>query len=166
MDVLLDAHVVDVFAGSGALGIEALSRGAATCTFVERDRRALDALRSNVEALKLGSRVTIVPADATMALSRVSAASVMLADPPYGFEQWAQILISSPAPFVVAESSGRIGAIEGWRTTREKRYGRAFVTFFERGGEPASELLEASGEHDGIFGDDELPASAVSEDVR
>jgi 16S rRNA (guanine966-N2)-methyltransferase len=166
MDLFLDTHVVDVFAGSGALGIEALSRGAATCTFIERDRRALDALRANVEALKLGSRVTVIPADATMALSRVLPASVMLADPPYDFGQWSEILAQSPAPFVVAESAGRIGAIDGWRSTREKRYGRAFVTFLERGEDIEEDIDdEFDGDAD-LAGADELPASAATEDVR
>ena len=53
------ARVLDCFAGSGALGLEALSRGAATCTFVERDRAALDALRANVAALGVGDRCTV-----------------------------------------------------------------------------------------------------------
>jgi 16S rRNA (guanine966-N2)-methyltransferase len=162
MDLLLDAHVVDVFAGSGALGIEALSRGAATCTFVERDRRALDALRENVDALKLSSRVTVIPADATLALTRVLPASVMLADPPYGFEQWAEVLAHSPAPFVVAESSRQIGTIDGWRSTREKRYGRAFVTFLERGEQLADEVDDEAE----TVSPDELHVSPRTHDVR
>ena len=54
------AAVADLFAGSGALGIEALSRGAASCVFVERDRAALQALRANIAALGLAGRATVV----------------------------------------------------------------------------------------------------------
>ena len=57
------AAVADLFAGSGALGIEALSRGAATCVFVERDRAVLQALRANIAALGLTQRTTVVTSD-------------------------------------------------------------------------------------------------------
>src|SRR3954451_2504981 len=57
------ATVVDLFAGTGALGIEALSRGAAHATFVDRDRIAVDTVRRNLDATKLGDQATIVRAD-------------------------------------------------------------------------------------------------------
>jgi 16S rRNA (guanine966-N2)-methyltransferase len=82
--------VLDLFAGSGALGLEALSRGAREAVFVERDRRALDILRSNVESLGAHDYARIVPADAL----RPSLApglpggpfSLLFADPPYRIE--------------------------------------------------------------------------------
>lgn len=74
--------VADLFAGSGALGIEALSRGAATCLFVEQDRAALDALKSNLA--KLGARAD-VRATSVLALGpAVAPLDVMMLDPPYG----------------------------------------------------------------------------------
>ena len=57
-------RVADVFAGSGSMGLEALSRGAASCCFFERDREALDALRQNLDALHVGGAATIVTRDA------------------------------------------------------------------------------------------------------
>lgn len=75
-------RVADLFAGSGALGIEALSRGAAQCTFVEQDGAALDALRANLAAL---GAVGEVRAQSVMALPLAPAPyDVVLLDPPYG----------------------------------------------------------------------------------
>ena len=77
-------HVADLFAGSGALGLEALSRGAASCLFVEQDPAAVKAIRSNVEALDARSRAT-VQAGSVMSLSPAKAAhDLILLDPPYG----------------------------------------------------------------------------------
>jgi 16S rRNA (guanine966-N2)-methyltransferase len=78
--------VVDLFAGSGALGLECLSRGAAHCTFVERGRTALRTLEANVAALGAGERVHIVRADALGYVERLAAGAfdLALADPPYG----------------------------------------------------------------------------------
>lgn len=76
-------RVADLFAGSGALGLEALSRGAAHCLFVEQDRAALDAIRANITALDARAR-TQVDAGSVMAL-RASAQpyDLLLLDPPY-----------------------------------------------------------------------------------
>ncbi len=85
----LDGQVVlDLFAGSGALGLEALSRGAARAAFVERDRRALQALRANITALGLAEGQAIVrPGDATRlardAVARAEAYDLVFLDPPY-----------------------------------------------------------------------------------
>lgn len=77
-----DLRVADLFAGSGALGFEALSRGAAHCTFVEQDRAALDALRAN--AAKLGVNAD-VRAQSVLAVGAVPAPyDLILMDPPYG----------------------------------------------------------------------------------
>ena len=79
-----DLSVMDLFAGSGALGFEALSRGAAHCLFVEQNRAALDALRANVAALCAGGAADI-RAGSVMALGQARRAyDVLLLDPPYG----------------------------------------------------------------------------------
>ena len=76
-----DLRVADLFAGSGALGLEALSRGAASCTFVEQDRLALDALRANVAALKATADIR---AQSVMALAATREPfDLILMDPPY-----------------------------------------------------------------------------------
>lgn len=80
---VVDARVLDLYAGSGSLGLEALSRGAASCVFVERDRRATTALRRNLDAVGLGGE--IVAADVERFLGTTTAASdLAFVDPPYG----------------------------------------------------------------------------------
>lgn len=128
--LLVDAVVLDLFAGTGAMGIEALSRGASRCIFVERDRRALDVLRRNIDSLGLGARSEIVAGDATASASR--AADIVIADPPYGFDGWDRLIGSVTAGFVVTEADSPVGAPEGWETVRERRYGRTHVTFLSR----------------------------------
>jgi 16S rRNA (guanine(966)-N(2))-methyltransferase RsmD len=80
-----DARVLDLFAGSGSLGLEALSRGAASCCFVESDPRALAALRANVAKLRLGERARIVRGDAFAFVRDVASPSfdLVFVDPPY-----------------------------------------------------------------------------------
>jgi 16S rRNA (guanine966-N2)-methyltransferase len=76
--------VADLFAGSGALGLEALSRGAAHCLFVENDRAALDAIRANAKSLEAGARAS-VEAGSVMALRAArEPLDLILLDPPYG----------------------------------------------------------------------------------
>src|SRR3989441_12933158 len=81
------ARVLDLFAGAGGVGLEALSRGAAHATFVERDARAVAALAANVRALGVGSRARVVRAEVGRALGRLAAAGerydVVFLDPPY-----------------------------------------------------------------------------------
>jgi 16S rRNA (guanine966-N2)-methyltransferase len=77
------AHVLDAFAGTGALGLEALSRGAAEAVFIERDRTALVALRANVAACRAEPQCRIIPGDACRPPAGTPCSLVFL-DPPYG----------------------------------------------------------------------------------
>jgi 16S rRNA (guanine966-N2)-methyltransferase len=83
--VVVGARVVDLYAGTGALGLEALSRGASFATFVESDRRALEALVRNVEALRERARTRILPIAVTRAVTNLAGddASLIFCDPPY-----------------------------------------------------------------------------------
>lgn len=131
LDVLVGAKVCDLYAGSGALGIEAISRGASHCTFVEKDRAALSAIHANIGALGLTGRTRVVAGDA----SRMSAGldvDLAFVDPPYGFAGWDELLAGLTAPFVVAEGDAEVGAPDGWESIRAKRYGRTWVTFLRR----------------------------------
>src|SRR5580698_7886643 len=92
-DLIEGAHVLDVFAGTGALGLEALSRGAAFATFIEQDRAALAALRANIATLRAADRTAILAGDAlaTKALAAApfttlngTACALVFLDPPYG----------------------------------------------------------------------------------
>jgi 16S rRNA (guanine966-N2)-methyltransferase len=131
LDTIVDARVVDLYAGSGAMGIEALSRGATHCTFVERDRGALSAIHANIGALGLTGVTRVVAGDAAVYAARVDA-DIAFVDPPYDFEAWDDLLTSIAAPFVVAESGRQVPAPPGWEQTRVKRYGRTWVTFLVR----------------------------------
>jgi 16S rRNA (guanine966-N2)-methyltransferase len=131
LDLVIDARVADLYAGSGAIGIEALSRGASRCTFVERHREALRALRENIETLGIGDRSHVITADALIVAPSVDA-DVVFADPPYDFADWPRLVDQIRAPFVVAESGSELPAFDGWETTRSKRYGRTWVTFLQR----------------------------------
>ncbi|MDH3497721.1 MAG: 16S rRNA (guanine(966)-N(2))-methyltransferase RsmD [Gemmatimonadota bacterium] len=91
--LLPSARVLDLFAGSGALGLEALSRGAADATFVELNPASLAALRANVAALGVEGRVTVRRADVLRFVKRLEpgAFDVAFADPPYSTDQAARL---------------------------------------------------------------------------
>lgn len=129
---LLDgALVADLYAGTGAVGIEALSRGADRCTFVERDRTALRALGENIDTLGIADRSKVVTSDVLAVASAIDA-DITFADPPYDFDAWDRLLGMVRGDVVIAESGRSISCPAGWSITREKRYGRAWVTFMER----------------------------------
>jgi 16S rRNA (guanine966-N2)-methyltransferase len=135
LDVLDDARVVDLFAGSGALGIEALSRGARHCTFVERDRGALDALRENLRRCGLADdSARVVVGDAT---SVAGTWDLALVDPPYAFDGWDELLGGLDAAIAVCESGAPIDVPEGWAVARQKGYGATVVTILRT--EPPTE---------------------------
>jgi 16S rRNA (guanine966-N2)-methyltransferase len=132
-DALVDATVVDLYAGSGALGIEALSRGASHCTFVERDRAAVAAIDRNVADLGLRSRARVIAGDAISRAPRLPA-DLAFVDPPYGFVDWPRLLRAVRVPLLVAEADAPVDAPPGWEQGRVKRYGRTWVTFLHRVG--------------------------------
>ncbi|SEK35090.1 16S rRNA (guanine966-N2)-methyltransferase [Sphingomonas palmae] len=134
--------VADLFAGSGALGLEALSRGAASCLFVEQDRAALDALRANVTAFAAGSRAT-VRAGSVLALGPAPAPlDLVMMDPPYASgagavaaDKLARLGWIGPATWLTIET-GRGEAVElaGYTVDAERQYGRARLTILRREG--------------------------------
>lgn len=131
LGVVVDARVADLFAGSGALGIEALSRGATHATFVERDRRARAVVRANLEATGLADRATVRGGDAVAALGDLGPVDLVLADPPYAFDAWPALLVAAAATgaaLVVAESDRPVEA-PGWAVRRCRSYGTTVVTF-------------------------------------
>jgi 16S rRNA (guanine966-N2)-methyltransferase len=129
------AGVVDLFAGTGAMGIEALSRGAARAVFVEQDPGALSVLKSNLASTGL------VPAEVNRSevlawLGRQSGSEALFdiafCDPPYRYPDWARLLELVPARLVVAESDASVGPVPGWDVTRSKRYGGTVVEVLRR----------------------------------
>lgn len=136
LDVLDGARVADLYAGSGALGIEALSRGAEHCTFVERDRAALSAIHANIANLGLAGRTRVVNGNA-VTMARGIPVDIAFADPPYDFDDWPALLAVVDAGLLVAEAPRAVDPdpAQGWEQGRTKRYGRTWVTFLHRAAE-------------------------------
>ncbi|HEX5396956.1 MAG TPA: 16S rRNA (guanine(966)-N(2))-methyltransferase RsmD [Candidatus Limnocylindria bacterium] len=139
----VDAWVIDLYAGSGAIGIEALSRGAVHCTFVERGRVALGSLRANLERTHLAGAATVVDGDVLRLLEMAPAHRYGLAfvDPPY-----AEHAILAPlerllphlteGAMVVVKHFWRteVPAPAGLRRWRERRFGETMLTFLQTDG--------------------------------
>lgn len=131
-----DAEVLDLFAGSGALGLEALSRGAAGATFVESDREACRVINANLD--KLGLRARVLCQDAVRAIAGERRRfDLVLCDPPYGYDRsrldplFAALL--EPDGLLVLETAGRdeAPAVPGLTERTSRRYGAARLTLFE-----------------------------------
>jgi 16S rRNA (guanine966-N2)-methyltransferase len=131
-DALPGARVLDLFAGSGALGLEALSRGAASIDFVDIGPRSLAALTRNIESLGVGDVARVHRADALKFAARLAPLSydVAFADPPYTIEAAATELVQTfrATPFA------RILAVEHAASTDlagdgSRRYGDTAITF-------------------------------------
>lgn len=130
-----EVRVLDLYAGCGALGIEALSRGAASCIFVEQDRRAVECIRSNLEALGYDDRATVVQADVLSWVAQNSDSfDVVLADPPYADDSWISLLDEVESRWLVAEAATSVEEHPRWDVVREKTYGTTVVTVFARQG--------------------------------
>ena len=148
---VVGARVLDLFAGTGALGIEALSRGAGSVVFVESDRRAVETIRRNLEKTRLaGPAVTLHGAEVFAVLARGWGVSgpfdLIFADPPYAKapgtdDPGARLLNDAMLPALLApdgllileKAPGRpLPNPPAWNVTRQRRYGGTEVVFLER----------------------------------
>ena len=133
------ASVIDLYAGSGALGLEALSRGAARCVFAETDRAACRVIRRNLE--QLGLEGVVVQRDAGAVLHGEAAGRVrhdlVLVDPPY--ERWTELepelapllaAVVAPSGIVVIETAARVEPALPLDLVTSRRYGSARLTLF------------------------------------
>jgi 16S rRNA (guanine966-N2)-methyltransferase len=137
-------RVADLYAGSGALGLEALSRGAAHATFVENDPRALAAIRANLLALQADGRADINPVSAAK-LAPTQPIDLIFADPPYGARSGTEVVEAvlaanwlAPGGWLAIETEAR-EAVDpgGWAIEAERRVGRARLTLI-RAWEPSA----------------------------
>ncbi len=134
-DPVAGAAVLDLFAGTGALGLEALSRGAASATFVERGRKALGLLEANVAALDEGVRARILRRDATRLGAAEAAFGLVFLDPPYGTDLGARALAAAlaggwiaPDALVVWEDAVEPALPPGFTRLEARRTGDTWLT--------------------------------------
>jgi 16S rRNA (guanine(966)-N(2))-methyltransferase RsmD len=129
------AVFVDAYAGTGAVGIEALSRGAARCVFIEISRRAVQAIRENLHALGIEERASVVAGKVAAAMDR-QAADIVFVDPPYEMEgEYAAALGAASAGLVIAQHSVRFDpgdAHGGLRRVRMIKQGDNALSFYQR----------------------------------
>jgi 16S rRNA (guanine966-N2)-methyltransferase len=138
-----DEDVLDAFAGTGALGIEALSRGAARAAFIETDRAALSALRRNLAALDEEDSGDVFAGDATRPPRATYPCALAFLDPPYrsGLAEPALVALTemgwlAPAALAVIELAAReaFSAPAGFAMIDERKYGPAKLIFLRREG--------------------------------
>ena len=127
---LSELVVADLYCGSGAMGIEALSRGAAKVYFVDTDPQCLSAAKNNLEPLKLEGEAVFTRANLPV-WTPPTDLDLILADPPYGPLDLASVLHGVDAQRVVIENDRHMDAPEGWEVTKTKRYGTTLVTMLE-----------------------------------
>ena len=138
LGAVVDATVLDLFAGSGALGIEALSRGAAHVTFVDQDRAASRAVETNLATCGLSHQATVVNSPVDRYLAAASRGTqrfdLALLDPPYGWdhEAWLDLLERLPSDLAVLEAGRPVDPPFGWEVLRSKRYGSTHVVIAQR----------------------------------
>ena len=152
MDTLMPwlpgARFLDLFAGAGGIGLEALSRGAAHTTFVERDPRAVAALRENIGTLGVEAQTRVLRLDVARALPRLAAEGerfgLVFLDPPYDADLTAPTLealgggaVTTPGALVVAQHFTKqppAPTYGGLAAFRARRFGETTLTFFRAGG--------------------------------
>jgi 16S rRNA (guanine(966)-N(2))-methyltransferase RsmD len=141
------ATVVDLFAGTGSLGLEALSRGTARALFYDVDRRSLEVIEKNLERLGFGGKGRAVFGSAFEAAARLEPADLVFVDPPYDFyvertdemrrllETLAGRVLAGPESRVISEHRLKegLGEVTGARLVDERKYGDTVVTFYARG---------------------------------
>jgi 16S rRNA (guanine966-N2)-methyltransferase len=127
---LYDLVVADLYCGSGAMGIEAMSRGAAKVYFIDSDPACLVAARENLETLKMVGEAVFVRATLPV-WQPMSDLDLVLADPPYGPMDLNSVLEDVTATRIIIENDRHMEAPEGWIVTKTKRYGTTLVTMLE-----------------------------------
>ncbi len=144
-DAVPGARVADLFAGSGAIGIEALSRGAASCVFVDLNRKAGQVIRANLEHAKLRGTLRQQDVAAFLAQAETASLDLVFADPPFALECGHN---SHPVQLLSGIDLARCVALDGlfvvelpqepppgspsWELLRSRRYGQAWVAVYRR----------------------------------
>jgi 16S rRNA (guanine966-N2)-methyltransferase len=126
-----EAEILDLFAGTGALGIEALSRGAKKATFVDKSPESLELVKENLKKSGFEKRAEIIKGDSLNWLQKSSKPwDLVLLDPPYGFENWSELLdtlFQKQLGIVVIESNREIDPGPKWHVDSIRQYGSSVV---------------------------------------
>lgn len=134
------AKVLDLFAGCGQLGIEALSRGASFCTFVENNRQAYSVVENNIKLCKMEKHSKLVFSDALSFLQKKDNFDIAFVDPPYHSGLIEQImpkltgLMSSDGVIIceTAKDKELPQSTDGWSVSKEKKYGKTKLTYYRK----------------------------------
>lgn len=137
---LEDKKVLDLFAGSGQLGIEALSRGARHCTFLENSRQAMHVVTNNIAHCKFEDRSKVVFGDAVSFLMRKDNFDIAFLDPPYNTNLIHKCLpllvpMMSDDGIIICETSAKEELpqnINGWSVDRDRKYGKTKLTLYRK----------------------------------
>jgi 16S rRNA (guanine966-N2)-methyltransferase len=142
LDAVEGRRVLDGFAGSGALGIEALSRGAAHATFTDTDPQAVAVVTGNLRTLGLADRATVLARQVERAVAAGGRFGLVLLDPPYAYDGWEQLLedlvpVIDDDAVLVLESDREVGLPASLHRIRSKTYGGTVVQFATPTGAPS-----------------------------
>jgi len=143
---VVGAEILDLFAGSGALGIEALSRGGVRCVFVEKDRRVMSTLKENLRITKLLPKADLINNDVKKGLKLLarqgSSFDIIFMDPPY-LQEWEIIVLEEIARLQLLKTGGVV-VVESHKNqsfpdkvswlikVRSEKYGDTVLTFFTK----------------------------------
>lgn len=150
-DHIREARVLDLFAGTGQLGIEALSRGAKRCDFVEHDKTAYNIVYKNTQTAHVADRAALHCAEADRFLSQAAKQGydLIFLDPPYGGETLENALLQietfdilSANGIIICESAVGDRFAHGFEIVRERRYGATMITVLRRQGGGTDERYE------------------------
>jgi 16S rRNA (guanine966-N2)-methyltransferase len=141
---IVGAEVLDLFAGTGALGLEALSRGASRAVFVDQSLHAVRLIRSNIERCSVQDRVRVIQGSVNQAIRRLAGEGevfdLIFMDPPYGQDAIRKTLlnldhVARSGALVVAEHSVKDPLplqLQDWLKNQERKYGDTAVSFYVR----------------------------------
>lgn len=135
-----DVSILDVFAGSGAIGLEALSRGASAAVFIEKSRECVNVIRENARKLGVINKVEVIKADFRKGLNilidQKEQFDFVFADPPYGFKEIDELfkkvfeVISEYGIFVLEDSSAHESKY--FEKIKEVKFGQTYLTYYRR----------------------------------
>ena len=139
---LADAVFVDLFAGSGAIGIEALSRGAERCIFVDKNKKSISLIQKNLAITKFEKRSRVICADIKKAIKQFEEnelkANIIFLDPPYNYVDLQNIvrsilnsnILKENGLVIVEHDRSNIKWTDSFGVTKQKKYGDTYLTFF------------------------------------